>query len=179
MGLAVATAAADAGIGLTLLDIAYLAGGFGDPVGPVQQRFSDGTAAGLGGAGRAGCRTGIRVGVGIHSVRAVPVAELPRWSPRPATAGCCTCTCPSSRRRTPTALAATGRTPTQLLADAGAIGPRTAAVHATHLTDGDIEILGAARAFAVICPTTEADLADGLPAAGAARRRRRPAGAGR
>ena len=64
------------------------------------------------------------------------------------------------------ALAATGRTPTQLLADAGAIGPRTAVVHGTHLTDGDIEILGAGRAFVVICPTTEADLADGLPAAG-------------
>ena len=44
MGLTVAQAADDAGIGLTLLDIAYLAGGFGVPVSPVQQRFSDGTA---------------------------------------------------------------------------------------------------------------------------------------
>ena len=63
-------------------------------------------------------------------------------------------------------LAATGRTPTQLLDDAGAIGPLTAAVHATHLTDQDIGILGRAGASVVICPTTEADLADGLPAAG-------------
>ena len=39
-------------------------------------------------------------------------------------------------------LAAYGVTPTQLLADAGALGPRTSAVHATHLTDDDIALLG-------------------------------------
>jgi cytosine/adenosine deaminase-related metal-dependent hydrolase len=38
-------------------------------------------------------------------------------------------------------------------------------VHATHLTDDDIRILGRAGASVVICPTTEADLADGLPPA--------------
>ena len=63
------------------------------------------------------------------------------------------------------ALAATDRTPTQLLEEAGALGPRTAVVHATHLSDSDIETLGRAGPFVVICPTTEADLADGLPAA--------------
>ena len=63
-------------------------------------------------------------------------------------------------------LAATGRTPTRLLADSGALGPATSAVHATHLTERDIALLGGAGATAVICPTTEADLADGLPRAG-------------
>jgi cytosine/adenosine deaminase-related metal-dependent hydrolase len=66
-------------------------------------------------------------------------------------------------------LAATGRTPTALLAEAGALGPHTAPVHATHLTSDDITLLGAARTTVVICPATEADLADGLPAAGALR----------
>ena len=39
-------------------------------------------------------------------------------------------------------LAAYGVTPTRLLADAGVLGPLTTAVHATHLTDDDIELLG-------------------------------------
>ena len=165
MGLAIAAAAGEVGIGLTLLDIAYLAGGFGIPLSPVQQRFSDGTAAAW--ADRvAELPAGLRVGMGIHSVRAVPVEELPvvaaaafgrvlhvHASEQPA--------------ENEDALAATGRTPIGLLDDAGALGPRTAVVHATHLSDDDIRILGRAGSFAVICPTTEADLADGLPAAAA------------
>jgi formiminoglutamate deiminase len=58
--------------------------------------------------------------------------------------------------------AAHGRTPTQLLADAGALGPRTTAVHATHLTDADIALLGGSRTTVCLCPTTERDLADGI-----------------
>jgi cytosine/adenosine deaminase-related metal-dependent hydrolase len=49
-----------------------------------------------------------------------------------------------------------------LLADAGALTPRTTAVHATHLSTQDIAWLGAAGAGACFCPTTEADLADGI-----------------
>ncbi len=163
MGLAVADAAADAGIHLTLLDIAYLAGGFDQPVGEVQRRFSDGSAEAWQRRVQ-GLPAGLRVGVGIHSVRAVPPRELPvvaaaahgrvlhvHLSEQPAENADC--------------LAATGRTPTALLAEAGAVGPRTAAVHGTHLSDDDIALLGAAGAFVVVCPTTEADLADGLPAA--------------
>ena len=164
MGLAVADAAQRAGIDLTLLDIAYLAGGFGVPVNEVQQRFSDGTAGSW--ADRvAELPDSIRVGVGIHSVRAVPFAEMPtvvqaagddrvlhvHLSEQPAENADC--------------LAATGLTPTGLLAAAGALGPRTAVVHGTHLTDDDIALLGGAGCSVVICPTTEADLADGLPAA--------------
>ncbi|MET0864720.1 MAG: formimidoylglutamate deiminase [Nakamurella sp.] len=163
MGLAIADAAHDAGLSLTLLDIAYLSGGFHTPLNLVQQRFSDGSATAW--AERvAALPAGMRVGVGIHSVRAVPTVELPvvvahagdrvlhvHLSEQPAENTDC--------------VAATGRTPTQLLEGAGAIGPRTAAVHATHLTDDDIAILGRAGASVVICPTTEADLADGLPAA--------------
>jgi cytosine/adenosine deaminase-related metal-dependent hydrolase len=53
-------------------------------------------------------------------------------------------------------------TPVALLAEAGAWTPRTTAVHATHLTDDDVRILGEASAFVCFCPTTEADLADGV-----------------
>ena len=59
-------------------------------------------------------------------------------------------------------LAAHGITPTQLLDRVGALGPRTTVVHATHLTGGDIEELGGSRTVVCMCPTTEADLADGV-----------------
>ena len=58
--------------------------------------------------------------------------------------------------------AAHGRTPTQLLADTGALGPRTTAVHATHLTEADVALLGGSRTAVCLCPTTERDLADGI-----------------
>ena len=44
----------------------------------------------------------------------------------------------------------------------GALGPRTTLVHATHLTERDIELLGGSRSTVCMCPLTEADLADGV-----------------
>ena len=66
-------------------------------------------------------------------------------------------------------LAAHGRTPTGLLAAEGLLGPRPTAVHATHLTAADVALLGGSGTTACLCPTTEADLADGLGAARALR----------
>ena len=42
-------------------------------------------------------------------------------------------------------LAAYGRTPTEVLAEVGALTDHTSAVHATHLTEHDVARLGAAR----------------------------------
>ena len=169
LGLTLLRAAEQAGPVLTLLDVAYLRGGFGNDSGlsPSQRRFSDGSVAAW--AERvAALPAEARTGVAIHSVRAVAPADLPtvaavatasgrplhvHLSEQPAENAAC--------------LAATGCTPTQLLARSGAITPATAAVHATHLSTADIETLGAAKAFVVVCPATEADLADGLPRAGA------------
>jgi formiminoglutamate deiminase len=164
MGMAIADAADRAGIGLTLLDIAYLAGGFGVPLNTVQRRFSDGTADGW--AERVTLLPdSLRVGVGIHSVRAVPVPQLPTVAAAAGANRVLHVHLSEQPAENADAIAATGRTPTRLLADAGALGPRTAVVHGTHLTEDDIGILGRAGVSVVICPTTEADLADGLPAA--------------
>jgi cytosine/adenosine deaminase-related metal-dependent hydrolase len=59
-------------------------------------------------------------------------------------------------------LQAVGVTPTRLLADAGVLGDRCSPVHATHLTDSDIALLGQSHTNVVLCPTTERDLADGI-----------------
>jgi cytosine/adenosine deaminase-related metal-dependent hydrolase len=42
------------------------------------------------------------------------------------------------------------------------LGPMTSAVHATHLSDGDIRLLGTTGTHACFCPTTERDLGDGV-----------------
>jgi cytosine/adenosine deaminase-related metal-dependent hydrolase len=44
----------------------------------------------------------------------------------------------------------------------GVLGPRTTAVHATHLTGDDVALLGATGTAVCLCPTTERDLADGI-----------------
>ena len=49
----------------------------------------------------------------------------------------------------------------------GALGDRFTAVHATHLTAGDVALLGARGRRCCFCPTTERDLADGIGPAGA------------
>ncbi len=155
MGSALREAAAAAGIRITLLDTLYLTGGIDTPLSPEQQRFSDGSVEAW--ASRA---LGDGRGAAIHSVRAVPrpalaeVASLVTGplhvhvSEQPAENDACT--------------AAYGMTPVQLLAESGVLGPRTTAVHATHLTSADIAVLGGSGTAVCFCPTTEADLADGI-----------------
>jgi formiminoglutamate deiminase len=55
-----------------------------------------------------------------------------------------------------------GVSPARLLYEEDVLGPRTTVVHATHVDEADLELLGGCHAFACICPTTERDLGDGL-----------------
>ncbi|MBW8803966.1 MAG: formimidoylglutamate deiminase [Catenulisporales bacterium] len=168
MGHALAGAAAAAGIRITLLDTCYLAGGFDTELNDVQRRFSDGDAARW--ADRvdalrkayADSET-VRVGAAVHSVRAVPVDQLP-----PVIAFAAERELPlhvhlsEQRAENDACLARHHKTPTQLLHDHGALGPRTTAVHATHLSQMDIDLLGSSATAVCMCPTTERDLADGI-----------------
>ena len=159
MGKALLAAADEVGLRIRLLDTCYLSSGFGRPPEGVQVRYSDGDARAW--AERVAAFDDPRVGVAIHSVRAVPREQLPvvveaaagrplhvHLSEQVAENDAC--------------LAAHGLTPTQLLAEAGALGPLTTAVHATHLTDDDIGLLGDSGTSVCFCPTTERDLADGI-----------------
>jgi formiminoglutamate deiminase len=64
-------------------------------------------------------------------------------------------------------LAAYGASPAAVLDQAGVLGPRASLVHATHVTPPDICLLGESRSHVCFCPTTEADLADGIGPASA------------
>ncbi|WP_437866913.1 formimidoylglutamate deiminase [Sorangium sp. So ce363] len=166
---AVIEAAREEGLRIALLRVVYARAGAGRAPEGAQRRFSDASLdAALADvealrARYAGCED-VRVGVAPHSVRAVPPAwlgEIARYAAerglmvhmhvaeQPAEIEAC--------------LAETGRRPVELLAERGVLGERFVAVHATHLAPHEPALLGAARAFACLCPTTERDLGDGLP----------------
>jgi formiminoglutamate deiminase len=165
MGEALIAAADDAGIRITLLDACYLtATAAGADLDGVQRRFGDRDAAGwaarvssLKPAGHA------RIGAAIHSVRAVPAAQMPEVVAWAAAHDAPLHVHLSEQRAENEACSAFyGRTPTEVLDDAGALGPHTTAVHATHLTDTDRGELGDTDTAVCFCPTTERDLADGI-----------------
>jgi formiminoglutamate deiminase len=166
MGEALRQAAADAGIRLTLLDACYLAGGIGVEPDEVQRRFSDGSASAWA-ARVAEVKEAdlFRVGAAIHSVRAVPADQLSLVD----SARVVHVHLSEQRAENEQCLAAYGRTPTELLDERGVLTDRLVAVHATHLTTSDIRLLGAGRARACFCPTTERDLGDGIGPARALR----------
>ena len=158
MGHALTEAAREAGIRITLLDTLYLASGVGTPPEGVQRRFSDGDAdTWAERVSRLEDSAGVLVGGAMHSVRAVPRDQLRSVAGRPLHVHLS-----EQRAENEQCLAAYGMTPTQLLAEEGLLGAHTTAVHATHLTDTDIRLLGEASAYADFCPTTERDLGDGI-----------------
>jgi formiminoglutamate deiminase len=175
MGRALIEAAAQAGLRITLLDTCYLAGGLSaegvpEPLTGVQLRFGDGDGSRwadrvseLGADEHGLLAAHARAGVAIHSVRAVAPGQM-----RPVIAWSHTFGAPlhahlsEQPAENDACLAAYGVTPARLLDRAGALGPRATVVHATHLTGDDIGLLGGSRTVACLCPTTEADLADGV-----------------
>jgi formiminoglutamate deiminase len=168
MGHAVLAAAAEAGLRITLLDTCYLRGGVGAPATGVQERFSDGSAAGW--AARVGALSSgpaVRIGAAVHSVRAVPpaaIAEVAGWAVDRAAP--LHVHLSEQQAENEACLARYGRTPAALLAEAGALTGRTTAVHGTHLAAADRNLLAGAGSGVCLCPTTERDLADGIgPAA--------------
>ena len=170
---AVIAAAKQAGLRIALLRVIYHRAGAGRPPEGAQRRFSDQRLdSALADIDDLRARyqgdPAVRVGVAPHSVRAVPpsfLAEIAGYASshhlpihmhvaeQPAEIRDC--------------LAETGRRPVELLADHGVIGPRFVAVHATHLAPHELALLGNARSFVCLCPTTERDLGDGLPDVGA------------
>ncbi|RCG23953.1 formimidoylglutamate deiminase [Sphaerisporangium album] len=164
MGEALIAAAADAGIRITLLDTCYLRGGFAAPLEGPQLRFGDGDAHAW--AERADALKGggqARIGAAIHSVRAVPAGELAVVSGWARERGAPLHFHLSEQvAENEACLAAHGRTPAELLDAHGVLGRNATAVHATHLTPGDVTLLGGSGTGVCMCPTTERDLADGV-----------------
>ncbi|MEP6817096.1 MAG: formimidoylglutamate deiminase [Marmoricola sp.] len=167
MANALVAAARDAGLRIALLDTCYLSSGFGAPPTTPQLRYSDVDAE------RWAARTtqlwssvghdDLVIGAAIHSVRAVPRDQIPvvaQWAEQHEAP--LHVHLSEQVAENEACLERHQLTPTQLLAESGALSDRTSAVHATHLTDVDIGLLGDAASYACFCPTTERDLGDGI-----------------
>ena len=164
LGKAVIAAAREAGIRITLLDTCYLHGGIGQQAEGVQLRFSDGSAdAWAERVDQLEPGDGARIGAAIHSVRAVDPEAAARTAafaverswPLHAHVS-------EQLAENEDCAAAYSRSPTALLAEAGALSGRFTAVHATHLDAVDVDLLGGGGCGVCLCPTTERDLADGV-----------------
>jgi formiminoglutamate deiminase len=153
---AVIEAAREVGVRLTLIDACYLDGGL--------PSFRDASAeAWIERVSKLGDSDGVIIGAAIHSVRAVDPDSAAAVARYAADRGLVLHAHVSEQvRENEECLARYGVTPTALLARAGALTERFTAVHATHMTDGDVAALREAGAFCCMCPTTERDLADGI-----------------
>ena len=166
MGEALVEAARQAGIRITLLDTLYLSvrlrRGARGRAGALQRRVGRGVGRAGGRASRAAPHA-VAGDARVHSVRAVPAR--PTSTPSPPTVGDRPFHVHLSEQ-----VAENERLPRGVRRHAGAgcspttasSGRGTSLVHATHLSDDDIALIGAARAHVSFCPTTERDLGDGI-----------------
>lgn len=166
----VLSAADDAGIGITLLRVAYQRGGPAVGAAPRQRRFVDANPesyassleASIALADRAAQRP-VHVGIAAHSVRALDRDWLDALHVLAGSDGLLHAHISEQPKEIQLCLAEHGLRPVQLLGEVGLLGPNFVGVHATHLDASEIALLGATRSIACICPTTERNLGDGLP----------------
>jgi len=166
MAQAIIAAARATGIRLTLLPVLYMSGGFdGRALGERQRRFGHTLDAYLAllQSLRALEDPMLRVGVAFHSLRAVPELAL-----REVMAAIDDPTMPvhihiaEQIGEVQDCLAIRGARPVEWLLANAPVDSRWTLVHATHLEAGEIGGIARSGATVAICPTTEANLGDGL-----------------
>ena len=166
MATRIAAAAADTGIGLTLLPVFYAHGGFGGapPTGG-QRRFVtslDGFERLVEASRRAvASLPDANLGVAPHSLRAVTPQELTGLVALSPT-GPLHIHAAEQVREVADCLAWSGQPPVAWLLDHQEVDARWCLVHATHLTTDEISRLATSGAVAGLCPITEANLGDGV-----------------
>lgn len=166
MSLALIEAARETGIGLTLLPTLYQTGGFdGRELGERQRRFGHATDAYLDLLQRLRAQENatLRVGVALHSLRAVPQASLQAVldsglvDDAPIHIHIA-----EQIGEVQDCLALRNARPVEWLLGNAPVDPRWTLVHATHLIEAETRGIAASGAVAGLCPTTEANLGDGL-----------------
>ncbi len=163
-----------AGIRLTLLPVLYAQAGFGrQPLSPQQKRFGNSAeqfnrlTEQLNRAYRRD--PAVRLGIALHSLRAVDMDDLRRAVDHLSALDDLApihLHVAEQTREVEECVAFSGRRPVQWLYDNIDVDRRWCLVHATHVDDGEIDAVVASGAVVGLCPTTEANLGDGLfPAA--------------
>jgi formimidoylglutamate deiminase len=165
MAAAHLAAARDAGIAITLLPALYAYGGFGGrPLSAAQRRFATTPDDVLQMVAilRGHTTPDARIGVAPHSLRAVDEAALSRLLGGLPPDVPVHIHLAEQLREVADCVAWSGQRPAQWLLERFPVDSRWCLVHATHLTDAETDALAASDAAVVLCPTTEANLGDGL-----------------
>ncbi len=169
LSLALLRAARNAGIGITLLPVLYQTSGFGaKPPRADQARFirsTDNMLSLLERLAPAAQAQGAVLGLAPHSLRAVPPDSLA------AAVQGLTALNPQApihihiaeqTQEVDDCIAWSGQRPVQWLLDHAPVDARWCLVHATHMTPDEYAAAARTGAVAGICPTTEANLGDGI-----------------
>ncbi|HEY2396175.1 MAG TPA: formimidoylglutamate deiminase [Rudaea sp.] len=166
MSLALIDAAREAGIGLTLLPTLYMTGGFdGRALSERQRRFGHEVDAYLRLVRQLRMKesSALRLGIALHSLRAVPLAAM-----RAVLESGLVDAAPihihvaEQIGEVQDCLALRNARPVEWLLDHAPVDSRWCLVHATHMTADETQRLAATGAVAGLCPTTEANLGDGI-----------------
>jgi formimidoylglutamate deiminase len=167
MSKALVAAARDTGIRLTLLPVLYMTGGFdGRPLSERQRRFGHTLDAFLSllQSLRALEDHTLKVGIALHSLRAVPEAAMRELlaavvgtPPMPIHIHIA-----EQIGEVQDCQALRGARPVEWLLASAPVDPHWTLVHATHLSAAEVQGIAASGATVAICPSTEANLGDGL-----------------
>jgi formimidoylglutamate deiminase len=165
MSWALADAAADAGIGLTVLPVLYERAGFAAVLRSDQRRFRTSAEQVWRAAAEIATirRPGVNAGLAIHSLRAAlpdSIAELRQRAE--GFAGPIHIHVAEQTAEVDDCMQTTGARPIEWLAREGLLDARWQLVHATHTVPAEIDAVARSGAGIVLCPSTEANLGDGL-----------------
>jgi formimidoylglutamate deiminase len=165
LALALADAAAEVGIGLTVLPVLYERAGFGEStLRHDQRRFKagPGDVLALRDAVRSARRPLVDAGVAIHSLRAARPESLQAVADG-AGDGPIHIHVAEQVAEVEECILTTGSRPVQWLAQhVPALDSRWQLVHATHVLPAEIVAVAKSGAGVVLCPGTEANLGDGV-----------------
>jgi len=167
MSRALIAAARETGIRLTLLPVLYMSGGFdGRPLSERQRRFGHSLDAYLSLVQTLRSEEGpsLRVGMALHSLRAVPAPALRELFalPREAERQPIHIHVSEQLAEVEECVALRGARPVEWLLANAPVDDNWTLVHATHLTDAELVGIAGSKAVVALCPTTEANLGDGL-----------------
>ena len=167
MTLRTLAAARDTGIGATFLPVLYQYGGFGEqPPGDAQRRFINDRDSFLRiyetVAGATAVSADLNTGIAPHSLRAAGedairdvIGGIDADAPIHVHIA-------EQEKEISDCIVWSGHRPVELLFDRLPVDGRWCLIHATHMTAAETRMAAASGAIAGLCPTTEANLGDGL-----------------
>lgn len=162
------SAAVDVGIRICVLPVLYQRGGFDNrPLEGAQERFglTDNSFLGLISEICDKHRHAlVTTGMAIHSLRAVEPNKIGRIVEQFNTI----CDGPvhihvaEQKKEVADCLSVTDKRPVELLYECANVNEDWCLIHATHLNDNEIDLIAKSGAVVGLCPTTEANLGDGV-----------------